>query len=276
MSLKSQNGSIEFQMLVKDKQLNLEDVDYLMHGFALGKWSTRRVMRLLKLNRVEFIYAAMYYEVSQPSYPHYMSVDEINAIEKSNRKKIDMTFGQPEGESVSESSTESERTIVHVSQLWRTPKRRTLLIPSSSKELIALQKRGRLDVLTAPNWETHISKTCLFAASNVVEEQALESFKRHLQSCQIHEDDLFSFFTSKSMKGLSIKDYTDVLDTCDFTANYHLAIDLQDDAEREVDTIVLSTPSVEKLKPKNITKDSRNFVMDVGSFIQMVDREKNK
>jgi hypothetical protein len=270
MDDKSNSIEIAFQEIVSRNNLAIDLVEQLMAGYGQGRWSSRRVQRELDIDRVEFWYIKAYYGVGvggSPD-PYYLSEDEKQAELEYQQQVANFALGDGEKPVIKDTNT---ATIERIRVLIKQPVRRTLLLPLDHDVICALHALNRLDVLSNSEWETHLDKITLLVATNLLGFEASLKMMRALPNrINVSDEKYKTYKTYKTYRDFT-KDISErqvkgsIKETLSFTANSYLATNLQDDAELNIDTIYLTDYKVNK------TIDSRNFMVNIESLIQLVD-----
>jgi hypothetical protein len=231
-----------------------EKVQYLMTGYEQGKWSSRRVMRELDIDRVEFWYVKNRLGISpgESPAPHYWTQEQQV---QDREQQVEMASSFFEGKPVPPrrwtlSTAEIHRMII-------SPRRRTVMIPIASEVLVGLYRGGLLNLLQIPSWEVHMDKVVLLETCVRLGFHESRLLLNHLPSNIIFHDDhrdewriLRRYYKELPKRRNFYEDW----------ASLDLAIDLEDDSEREIDTIFLVQDGSNRMTD---SMDSRQFVIGV-------------
>lgn len=234
-----------------------EKVRYLMQGYEQGRWSSRKVMRDLDIDRVEFWHVKNRLGISpgESPAPHYWTQEQkLNDLKRQMELASSFFDGKP---IAPRTWTLSAKQIY---QLIVSPRRRTVMIPLVSAVLVDLYRNGLLDLPRISSWEIHVDKGVLLEACANLGFRESRSLLKYMSSNIIFHDE---YRDAQRMLRRYYKESPKDHGFYENLASEHLATDLEDESAREIDTIFLLQDGSNRMTDGI---DPRQFVIGIAQL----------
>lgn len=244
-------------MSIEDKS----DADRLMQGYAEGRWSSKRVERELNIDRADFTRLKRQYGLAESSpAPHYWSQERRERDHARQMQVAGMLFsGSP--------PTDLRWTVTaeDVRKLIVNPRRRTAMVAFEPGALVALHEAGRMDALEITGWETHIDDVILLASVRMLGFRKARGMMKALSASVVRHRDGCDGLKKMFRTSKNPDDWRSLLEAFLAWMPANLATRLQDDCEREIDTIFLVEDGRNGM---HVNTDPRHFYIGVKELMK--------